>query len=168
MNTGLLVLRLVLGLLLVGHGSQKLFGWFGGPGLAGTGGFFHSLGFRPGKPMAIVAGVSEAGAGALLALGLFVERAYCRFLCPLGGVLAALDRFHLLDRLRRRAECGSPCRRCEAACPVRAIEKSGKIVSAECFQCLDCQVEYFDDKRCPPLVAARRSRSETQVPVHAS
>ena len=95
-------------------------------------------------------------AGALLALGLFIERAYCRFLCPLGGVLAALDRFHLLDRLRRRAECGSPCRRCEAACPVRAIEKSGRIVTAECFQCLDCQVEYFDDRRCPPLVAARR------------
>jgi NosR/NirI family nitrous oxide reductase transcriptional regulator len=95
-------------------------------------------------------------ASALLAVGLFTERAYCRFLCPLGGVLAALDRFHLLDRLRRRAECGSPCRLCEAACPVRAIEKSGKIVTAECFQCLDCQVEYFDDERCPPLVAARR------------
>jgi NosR/NirI family nitrous oxide reductase transcriptional regulator len=93
---------------------------------------------------------------ALLAIGLFTERAYCRFLCPLGGVLAALDRFHLLDRLRRRAECGNPCRLCEAACPVRAIEKSGKIVTAECFQCLDCQVEYFDDQRCPPLVAARR------------
>jgi len=74
-NTGLLVLRLVLGLLLVGHGSQKLFGWFGGPGLTGTAGFFHSLGFRPGKPMAIVAGVSEAGAGALLALGLFTPLA---------------------------------------------------------------------------------------------
>lgn len=75
MNTGLLVLRLVLGLLLVGHGSQKLFGVFGGPGLAGTGGFFHSLGFRPGKPMAIVAGTSEVGAGALLALGLFTPLA---------------------------------------------------------------------------------------------
>ena len=95
-------------------------------------------------------------AGALLAIGLFTERAWCRFLCPLGGVLAALDRFHVLDRLRRRAECGSPCRLCEAACPVRAIEKSGKIVTAECFQCLDCQVEYFDDRRCRPLVAARR------------
>ncbi len=106
-------------------------------------------------------------AGALLALGLFTERAYCRFLCPLGGVLAALDRFHLLDRLRRRAECGSPCRLCEAACPVRAIEKSGKIVTAECFQCLDCQVEYFDDRRCPPLVAARRLRGEIKEPAHA-
>ena len=92
-------------------------------------------------------------------IGLFTERAYCRFLCPLGGVLAALDRFHLLDRLRRRAECGSPCRLCEAACPVRRDREVGKIVTAECFQCLDCQVEYFDDQRCPPLVAARRLRN---------
>ena len=106
-------------------------------------------------------------AGALLAVGLFTERAYCRFLCPLGGVLAALDRFHLIDRLRRRAECGSPCHLCEAACPVRAIEKSGKIVTAECFQCLDCQVEYFDDQRCPPLVAARRLERNGKAVVHA-
>ncbi|MEP7035052.1 MAG: DoxX family protein [Dermatophilaceae bacterium] len=75
MNTGLLVLRLVLGLLLVGHGSQKLFGYFGGPGLDGAGGFLHSLGFRPGRPMAIVAGTSEAGAGLLLAIGLFTPLA---------------------------------------------------------------------------------------------
>ena len=106
-------------------------------------------------------------AGALLAASLFTERAYCRFLCPLGGVLAALDRFHLLDRLRRRAECGSPCRLCEAACPVRAIEKSGKIVTAECFQGLDCQVEYFDDQRCPPLVAARRLDRNGKAVAHA-
>jgi putative oxidoreductase len=70
MNTGLLILRLVLGALLIGHGSQKLFGSFGGGGLAGTGGFFHSMGFRPGRQMALVAGLSEAGAGFLLALGL--------------------------------------------------------------------------------------------------
>jgi putative oxidoreductase len=74
-NTGLLLLRLAVGLLLIGHGSQKLFGLFGGPGLAGAGGFFHSLGFRPGKPMAIVAGASEAGAGGLLVLGLLTPLA---------------------------------------------------------------------------------------------
>jgi transcriptional regulator of nitric oxide reductase len=101
-------------------------------------------------------------AGALLAIGLFSERAYCRFLCPLGGVLAVLDRLHLLNRLKRRPECGSPCRLCERSCPVRAIVPSGKIVTAECFQCLDCQVEYYDDKRCPPLVRAVKLRSETK------
>ncbi len=110
-------------------------------------------------------------AGILLAIGLFSERAYCRFLCPLGGVLAALDRLHLIDLLKRRPECGKPCRLCERACPVRAIEKSGKIITAECFQCLDCQVEYFDDKRCPPLVQAAKRRGSTDagaaVPVAA-
>ena len=97
-------------------------------------------------------------AGALLAIGLFSERAFCRFLCPLGGVLAALDRLHLLNLLKRRPECGSPCHLCERACPVRAIEPTGKIVTSECFQCLDCQVEYYDETRCPPLVQAKRLR----------
>jgi NosR/NirI family transcriptional regulator, nitrous oxide reductase regulator len=110
-------------------------------------------------------------AGVLLAIGLFSERAYCRFLCPLGGVLAVLDRLHLIDLLKRRPECGNPCRLCERACPVRAIEKSGKIITAECFQCLDCQVEYYDDKRCPPLVQAAKRRggadADTTVPVAA-
>ena len=101
-------------------------------------------------------------AGALLAIGLFSERAYCRFLCPLGGLLAALDRLHLLNLLKRRPECGSPCRLCERACPVRAIEPTGKIVTAECFQCLDCQVEYYDEKRCPPLVRAAKRRDEAK------
>ena len=99
-------------------------------------------------------------AGALLAIGLFSERAYCRFLCPLGGVLAFLDRLHLINLLKRRPECGSPCHLCERSCPVRAIEPTGKIITAECFQCLDCQVEYYDDKRCPPLVRAAKPRGE--------
>ncbi len=97
-------------------------------------------------------------AGVLLSIGLFSERAYCRFLCPLGGLLATLDRLHLLNLLKRRPECGSPCHLCERACPVRAIEPTGKIVTAECFQCLDCQVEYYDDTRCPPLVMAAKLR----------
>lgn len=70
MNFGLLLLRLVVGGLFVGHGSQKLFGAFGGYGPEGTGGFFESLGLKPGKPMAYAAGASEAGGGAMLALGL--------------------------------------------------------------------------------------------------
>jgi transcriptional regulator of nitric oxide reductase/ferredoxin len=98
-------------------------------------------------------------AAALLAIGLFSERAYCRFLCPLGGVLAILDRLHLIDLLKRRPECGSPCQLCARSCPVRAIEKTGRIVTAECFQCLDCQVEYYDDERCPPLAQIARQRA---------
>ena len=97
-------------------------------------------------------------AGALLAIGLFSERAYCRFLCPLGGVLAFLDRLHLLNLLKRRPECGSACHLCEHACPVRAIEPTGHIVTSECFQCLDCQVEYYDDARCPPLARAVKAK----------
>jgi polyferredoxin len=102
-------------------------------------------------------------AGVLVGIGLFSERAYCRFLCPLGGVLAILDRLHLIDLLKRRPECGNPCRLCERSCPVRAIEPTGKINMAECFQCLDCQVEYYDDRRCPPLVQAARRRNGARV-----
>src|ERR687890_1397162 len=70
MDAGLLLLRVVLGLVMAAHGTQKLFGWFGGYGLAGTGGFFESLGFRPGRFFAMAAGTSEFVGGALLALGL--------------------------------------------------------------------------------------------------
>jgi putative oxidoreductase len=71
MDSGILALRLVLGLLMAAHGAQKLFGWFGGHGLAGTGGFFESLGFRPGRLFASAAGISEFGGGLLVTLGLF-------------------------------------------------------------------------------------------------
>ena len=70
MNEGLLLVRLVVGLIMAAHGAQKLFGWFGGYGLTGTGGFFESLGFRPGRLFAFAAGGSEFTGGLLLALGL--------------------------------------------------------------------------------------------------
>ena len=70
LNLGLLLARLVFGLAMAAHGTQKLFGWFGGYGLAGTGGFFEGLGFRPGKLFALAAGLSEFGGGMLVALGL--------------------------------------------------------------------------------------------------
>jgi putative oxidoreductase len=69
MDLGLLVLRLVAGLALAAHGAQKLFGWFGGYGLAGTGGFMEQLGFHPGRRAAWMAGMAEATGGLLLALG---------------------------------------------------------------------------------------------------
>lgn len=71
MKIGLTFLRWVVGILFLGHGTQKLFGWFGGHGLDGTGQFFESIGLRPGRRHAIAAGATEAGGGALLALGLF-------------------------------------------------------------------------------------------------
>ena len=78
MDAGLLVARTVFGLVMAAHGSQKLFGWFGGYGLAGTGGFFESLGFRPGRFFAALAGSGELFGGLLLALG---------FLGPVGPAL---------------------------------------------------------------------------------
>jgi putative oxidoreductase len=70
MSLGLLMVRVVVGLLMAGHGSQKLFGWFGGYGLEGTGGFFEGIGFRPGKLFAAAAGAGEVTSGLLVALGL--------------------------------------------------------------------------------------------------
>src|SRR6185369_2020982 len=70
MDQGLLIARLIVGLLMAGHGAQKAFGWFGGYGLTGTGGFMESLGFRPGRLFAAAAAYSEVVSGLLIALGL--------------------------------------------------------------------------------------------------
>jgi putative oxidoreductase len=70
MNLGLLVLRLIVGLLFAGHGAQKLFGAFGGHGLKGTAGFFEGIGLKPGRVHAAAAALAEFGGGILLALGL--------------------------------------------------------------------------------------------------
>jgi putative oxidoreductase len=72
---GLLIVRLVVGLTLAAHGAQKLFGWFGGLGLAATGAFLEQLGFRPGRLQAALAGIVEFGAGLLLAAGFFTPAA---------------------------------------------------------------------------------------------
>ncbi|GMB08152.1 DoxX family protein [Thermolongibacillus altinsuensis] len=71
MHIGLLIIRLVVGLTFVGHGAQKLFGWFGGYGLKGTGGWLESIGLKPGTTMALLAGLAEFVGGLLFALGLF-------------------------------------------------------------------------------------------------
>jgi putative oxidoreductase len=70
MEIGLFLIHVTVGVLLAGHGAQKLFGWFGGHGVEGTGGFFEQLELRPGRHMALAAGASELFGGALLALGL--------------------------------------------------------------------------------------------------
>jgi putative oxidoreductase len=81
MSYGILLLRVVVGLAFVGHGTQKLFGWFGGYGPKGTGGFFASQGYRAGVLMAVAAGLCETVGGTLLALG---------FATPLAGALLAI------------------------------------------------------------------------------
>jgi putative oxidoreductase len=80
MSYGILLIRVVVGLAFVGHGTQKLFGWFGGGGPQGTGAFFGSRGYRLPVLMAVAAGLCETGGGALLALG---------FVTPLAGALLA-------------------------------------------------------------------------------
>ena len=99
-----------------------------------------------------------AYAALLLIASLFVERIYCRFACPLGGGLAILGRVRMFDWLKRHPECGTRCRTCESVCPVGAIKRSGEINMNECFYCLDCQVTYYDDHVCPPMVWRRKGR----------
>lgn len=82
-NLALFFIRVTLGLFMAGHGAQKLFGWFDGPGIEGTAGFMESLGLRPGKQWAVLGGASEFGGGVLTLLGL---------LNPLGslGIIGAM------------------------------------------------------------------------------
>jgi polyferredoxin len=94
---------------------------------------------------------------------LVYERAFCRFFCPLGALLALAGRWHVFNWLKRRSECGSPCQICSSSCPVAAIPDSGKINMSECLQYLDCQVEYYDNRRCPPLVAERKRKDSLEV-----
>ncbi|HEY1523223.1 MAG TPA: DoxX family protein [Solirubrobacteraceae bacterium] len=91
MKLGLALLRWIVGGLFFGHGTQKLFGWFGGHGPEGTGQFFESLGLRPGRRHAMAAGASEAGGGALLALGLFTPAAAAGLI---GTMYTAIRKVH--------------------------------------------------------------------------
>jgi putative oxidoreductase len=91
-NVGLLIVRVVVGALFVGHGTQKLFGWFGGDGLDGTAGWYESIGFRPGRPMAMLGGCVEAAGGLLLVLGLLTPLA-CALI--IGQMVAAAVAVHL-------------------------------------------------------------------------
>ncbi|MFV0298024.1 MAG: 4Fe-4S binding protein, partial [Hyphomicrobiaceae bacterium] len=101
---------------------------------------------------------------ALLTVGLFVERFFCRYLCPLGAALAIPGRLRMFDWLRRYRECGNPCDRCSVECPVQAIHPEGNINPNECIQCLHCQELYHDDHRCPVMIQ-RRLRTEKRASV---
>ena len=96
----------------------------------------------------------------LLTAGLVVERFFCRFFCPLGAAMVIGGKLRMLAPLKRRAECGSPCHLCEKKCPISAIEPTGKINMSECFYCLDCQIVYYDERVCPPLVNAAKKQKD--------
>jgi NosR/NirI family transcriptional regulator, nitrite reductase regulator len=92
----------------------------------------------------------------LLFAGLFIERFYCRYLCPLGAALAIPAKLKVFDWLRRRPQCGRECRLCEQKCTVGAIDPLGRINVNECVLCLRCQVIFYDPNTCPIL--KRRAR----------
>ena len=100
----------------------------------------------------------------LLAVGLFIERFFCRFICPLGAFMAIGGKLRIFNSfLKRRNECGSPCKLCSNECPIDAIEKNGKINMNECFYCLDCQSLYYNDHKCPPLVIVRKKNAKITI-----
>ena len=99
-------------------------------------------------------------AAALLITGLFIERFFCRYLCPLGAGIALPGRFRVFDWLRRYKMCGNPCQICTHECPVQAIAPEGDIHPNECIQCLHCQVMYHHDTRCPQVVATNKKKQK--------
>ncbi len=94
----------------------------------------------------------------LLIAGLFIERFYCRYICPLGAALGIPGRMRMFDWLKRYRECGHPCQRCAHECMVQAIHPEGQINPNECLYCLHCQTLYYDDHRCPVMIQKRLRR----------
>jgi NosR/NirI family nitrous oxide reductase transcriptional regulator len=102
-------------------------------------------------------------AAALLGVGLFIERFFCRYLCPLGAALAIPGRVRMFEWLRRWPECGKPCQRCANECPVQSIHPEGHINVNECIYCMHCQELYWDDQRCPHMIQIRLKRAKREA-----
>jgi NosR/NirI family transcriptional regulator, nitrous oxide reductase regulator len=100
-----------------------------------------------------------AYAALLIVLNMFVYKAFCRYLCPLGAMMAIGGKLRMLDWIPRRAECGSPCQLCKVKCRYGAIEKTGAINYSECFQCLDCVEIIGNPTSCVPDVLATKRRN---------
>ena len=77
--------------------------------------------------------------------------------------MALGGKLRLFNTLKRRKECGSPCKLCSKECPINAIERDGTINMNECFYCLDCQSLYYDNHKCPPLVIKRKKNTRTNI-----
>ncbi|MBB4844194.1 NosR/NirI family nitrous oxide reductase transcriptional regulator [Paucibacter oligotrophus] len=92
----------------------------------------------------------------LLGLSLFIERPYCKYICPLGAALAMPSTFRWFG-LKRKQDCNS-CKACAVGCGSLAIDAAGRIDHRECLHCLDCMILYTDVKGCPPLAKERKRR----------
>ena len=92
-----------------------------------------------------------------LFLALFTFKGFCRYLCPLGALMAIGGTLRLRRWIPRRIECGSPCQLCAVKCNYGAIRKTGAIQYDECFQCLDCVTIHDDARQCVPLILKARS-----------
>lgn len=99
----------------------------------------------------------------LIAISLVNRKFFCRYLCPLGAALAIPARIRLFDWLKRHKECGKPCQICAQECEVQAIHPTGEINPNECHYCLTCQVNYWDDQKCPPMVGKRKRRDKAKA-----
>lgn len=100
----------------------------------------------------------------LLVISAFNCKFYCKYICPLGAALAVPAKLSLVNWLRRRRECGRPCQTCAKECEIQAIDDTGEIHPNECHYCLDCQVTYWDDYKCPPLVERRKKHERASGP----
>jgi len=100
---------------------------------------------------------------AVLLPGIFIERFYCRYLCPLGAALAIPGKMRMFSWLKRYKECGSPCQRCGNECMVQAIHPEGDIDVNECLYCLHCQVVYSDDHACPVVIQKRLKKERRSI-----
>lgn len=99
----------------------------------------------------------------LLVVNLFTRKVYCRYICPLGAALAMPTRLRLFDWLKRRKECGNPCQLCAKECEIQAIHPDGRINANECHYCLDCQMTWHNENKCPPLINKRKKRSKASA-----
>ena len=94
----------------------------------------------------------------LLGLSIFIERPYCKYICPLGASLAMPSTFRWFG-LKRKQDCNS-CKACAVGCGAQAIDAQGRIDHRECLHCLDCMILYTDTKGCPPLAKERKRREK--------
>ena len=98
----------------------------------------------------------------LLVVNIFTRKVFCRYMCPLGAALSVSSRVRLFDWLKRRKECGNPCQLCAKECEIQAIHPDGHINHNECHYCLDCQMTYHNENKCPPLILKNKRKTRSK------